>query len=111
MTQNTSNSMGQVEMQQCAQDCLTCSSVCSEAAKSQGANSEMASMLQDCAELCQVTAHFLQHNSQLSGYVCQACARVCDHCANMCEQAGNSDCANACRNAAWSCGQMAKMVA
>jgi hypothetical protein len=116
MAQNQGNQMSQVEIQQCIQDCLSCSDVCLQTAincqKAGGdhAKPEHISMLQDCAEMCMTTAHFLQHNSPLSGSICQACAEVCNHCAGECEQMGDTDCANACRNTAWSCEQLAKLI-
>ena len=108
--------MAQVEMQQCIQDCLTCHSVCMDTAQKGrqegGAPAEMGhiQMMLDCAEICLTAAHFMQHNSPLYGYVCQAAAQVSNHCANECDQMGDSDCANACRNASSSCEQMTKMV-
>jgi hypothetical protein len=117
MQQNTGssnpNQLTQVEIQQCIQDCMTCHDVCLQAAQ-QGNNDQAKSahvqLLQDCAELCLTAAHFMQHNSPLYGYVCQAVASVANHCANACQQMGDSNTANACRNAAWSCEQMTKLV-
>ncbi len=108
--------MEQVEMQQCIQDCLNCHAVCIQTAKQcqqtggDHAKPEHIQMLHDCAELCLTAAHFMQHDSPLVGYVCQATAQVTNHCANECEQMGDTDCANACRNANWSCDQMTKMM-
>ncbi|HEU0002773.1 MAG TPA: four-helix bundle copper-binding protein [Ktedonobacteraceae bacterium] len=116
MQQNTGKSRGQVEMQQCIQDCLNCNAVCTQTAqKCQQAGGDHArpehiQMLHDCAEMCLTAAHFMQHNSPLVGYVCQAAAQVTNHCSNECEQMGDTDCANACRNASWSCDQMTKML-
>jgi len=117
MQQNSGESMSQVEMQQCIQDCLNCHAVCMQVADkyrqggSEQANAEHMYMLLDCAEMCLTSAHFMQHNSPLYGYTCQTCAQVCTHCANMCEQMGNSDCVNACRACAESCQQITKLVA
>src|SRR5579884_4075186 len=100
MSQNAGNSMGQVELQQCIQDCLTCYDVCMQiAANDQHASGDHAklehiSILQDCAELCQTAAHFMQHNSPLYCYVTQACAQVATRCAAESEQMGDSDAAN-----------------
>jgi hypothetical protein len=119
MQQNTgnSNAMGQIEIQQCIQDCLNCQQVCLQSADAgQQAGSDSAKMdhlqmLRDCAELCLTTAHFLQHGSPLAGYLCQAAEQVTTICSNECDQTGDSDCANACRNVSWSCNQLTKMVA
>lgn len=106
----------QIEIQQCIQNCLACHETCAQmAAADRQAGGDHASkehihMLQDCAELCLTTAHFLQHGSALAGYVCLASAQVTTICANECEETGHTDCANACRNVAWSCNQLTKMI-
>ena len=116
MQQNTNQSMGQVEIEQCIQDCLNCHTVCIDTAQKcrqaggDHGSKEHVQMMLDCAEMCLTAAHFMQHNSPLYGYVCQAAAQVSNHCANECEQMGDSDCANACRTASWSCDQMTKMI-
>lgn len=106
----------QIEIQQCIQNCLECHKTCMQMAeedrrsRDDHATKEHIQMMLDCAEICLTTAHFLQHGSALAGYVVQACAQVTTICANECEQAGHTDCANACRNAAWSCTQLTKMI-
>jgi hypothetical protein len=111
---DTGNSMEQVEMQECIQNCLKCHRVCTETAnKHKRAGNEHAqhvTMLLDCAEMCLTTAHFMQHDSPLFGHVCRVSALVSTHCAGECDLMGDTDCANACRNCAWSCEQMAKIV-
>jgi hypothetical protein len=117
MAQNQENPMDQVEMQQCIQDCLDCNTVCLETAMDHQeaggpqANPDYVLLLQDCAEICMTAAHFMQHDSPLYGFVCQTCALVCNHTAGICDQAGDTDCANACRTCAWSCDQLAKLIA
>jgi len=113
MQQNTQNAILQQQIQDCIQDCLNCHQVCQNMATSiqQGQNATHRNLLLDCAELCQTTAHFLQHSSPLAGYVTQTCAQVCTHCKEVCNQAGMNDCANACDICANSCQQMSKMVA
>ena len=109
--QNSDNPMVDAEMQMCIQNCLNCYAVCMNMVNGgQQAKSQYTTMLQDCAEMCMTTAHFMEHNSPLYGYVCQTCAQVCNHCAGECESKGDTDCANACRNCAWSCEQLAKLV-
>jgi hypothetical protein len=116
MSQNAGNQMGQVEFQQAIQDCSTCHDVCMQTAANDRhasgdhAKPEHIALLQDCAALCQTAAHFMQHNSPLYGYVTQACAQVATHCADESDQMGDTDAANACRNAAWACDQVTKMV-
>jgi hypothetical protein len=116
MQQNSGASMAQVEMQQAAQDCMNCHAVCLQTAKqcqqAGGKHAEAAhiQMLQDCAELCQVTAHMLQHSSPIAPVVCGATAQVTERCAFECEQMGDTNCVNACRNASSSVGQIAKII-
>ena len=116
MQENSGKSMGQVEIQQCIQDCLNCHAVCvrtADACRQAGgdhAKDEHIYVLLDCADMCLTAAHFMQHNSPLYGYACQAAMQVANHCAGECEQMGDDDCANACRNAASSCEQLTKMV-
>lgn len=108
--------MVQVELQQCIQDLQSCHDVCAQTAVNcqeaggDHAKPEHIAMLQDCAEMCQTTTHFMQHDNPLYGYVAQACAQVTTHCGEECTQMGDTDCANACQNAAWSLEQITKLV-
>jgi hypothetical protein len=112
MQQNSQNPMLQQQMQDCIQDCLNCAQVCQDKANSmQGQNTDQVNLLLDCAELCTTAAHFMQHSSPVYGYVCQACAQVCTHLEDVSAQAGMDDIANACKNCAYSCQQIVKMVA
>ena len=116
MQGNTEQPMVQVEIQQCIQDCLECHAVCKRTADAcrkaggEHGTDEHVNMLLDCAEICLTAVHFMQHNSPLYGYVCQATAQVTNHCAGECERMGDVDCANACRNASWSCEQLTKLL-
>ncbi len=116
MQQNSQESMSQAEIDQCIQNCHNCYNACLQtAAKYQqsGKQNEQAvymRLLLDCADICQVSESFMRRQSERSGYICGICAQICEECANHSDQMGETDCANACRNAAWSCGQMAKMV-
>ncbi len=115
MQQNTPNT--QIETQQAIQDLLNCQQVCSQTAETDRQSSgshageSHVQMLQDCAELCLTTAHFLQHGSALAGYLCQTCAQVTTIFANEFDEMGDTDVANVCRNVAWSTNQLSKMVA
>ena len=116
MQENPELPLSQVEMQQCIQDCLDCHAVCMQTAEAcrqaggEHAHDEHVYMLLDCADMCLTAAHFMQHNSPLYGYTCQACMQVCNHCAGECERMGDNDCANACRTCAQSCEQLTKLV-
>jgi hypothetical protein len=117
MQQNTGDQLSQVEMEQCIQDCLNCQTVCvqtMEKYKQAGNQQDHAAyirLLEDCAEICLTAAHFMQRNSPLYGYTCEACAQVCTRCAGASEQMGETDCANACTICAQSCQQIVKIVA
>jgi len=109
-------SMSQVEIQQCMQDCLNCNAACTrtaEACKRAGGEhgkDEHIYMLMDCAEMCLTAAHFMQHDSPLYGYACQAALQVTTHCAGECELAGDTACANACRSCADSLQQVVRLI-
>ncbi len=115
-THNQGNQLGQVEMQQCIEDCMSCYNVCIQTARAcQQAGGEHAEqghiwMLLDCAEICQTVAHFMEHDNPLYGYVTSAAAQITNHCSERCAQMGDDDCANACKNASWSLQQISKMV-
>jgi hypothetical protein len=114
MTQNTGNQALEGQMQDCIQDCLNCHAVCTDMASQAlqgGKNATYVRTLLDCAEICLTAAHFMLRDSELHGYVCEACARVCTHCADLCFQMGDNDCGEACRACANSCQQIVKMLA
>ncbi len=116
MQQNTGNqnqgnqeSMSQVEMDQCIQDCVTCSDACLQGATN-ASDQQHAVYLRDCSELCLAAAHFMQHQNPLYGYVVNAAAEVTQRTGEQSEQMGDTNSANACKNASWSLQQVAKMV-
>ncbi len=106
----TQEPMSQVEMDQCIQDCIKCSDVCLQSATG-NSDRQHAAYLRDCSELCLAAAHFMQHQNPLYGYVVNAAAEVTQRTGERCEQMGDTNCANACKNASWSLQQIAKMVA
>ncbi len=109
-------SMSQVEIQQCIQDCLNCHATCkrtAEACKRAGGEhgkDEHVYMLLDCAEICLTAAHFMQHDSPLYGYVCQAALQVANHTAEECERSGDTDCANVCHTCVDSLQQVVRLL-
>lgn len=107
---NQQQSMGQVELNQCIQDCIACSDACLSSASS-ATDQSHATYLHDCSELCLAAAHFMQHQNPLYGYVVNAAAEVTQRTGERCEQMGDANCANACKNASWSLQQVGKMVA
>ena len=106
----TQEPMSQVELDQCIQDCIKCSDVCLQSAAN-SSDQQHAVYLRDCSELCLAAAHIMQHQNPLYGYVVNAVAEVTQRTGERCEQMGDTNCANACKNASWSLEQIAKMVA
>ncbi len=106
--------------QTCIQNCLESSQLCIQTIDhcltkgGQHAESKHIKLLQDCAELCQLSAHFMLRNSDFHSSICQTCADVCTACADNCETMAVSDaemkaCAEACKKSALSCQDMATM--
>lgn len=109
------------EMQQCIQHCLHCYQTCLESItfglRKGGAfaATENIQMLQDCAEVCLLSANFMIRDSNLHGRTCALCEQACQRCADMCERADSQEpedsqiksCATMCRQCATSCGLMA----
>ena len=65
----------------------------------------------DCAEICRLSADFMQRGSEHVKKACAACAEVCQHCANHCltfpDDRVMRDCAEVCQRCAESCRKMA----
>jgi hypothetical protein len=68
------------------------------------------SLLQDCAELCRLSANFMLSSSDFSHDLCGICARLCESCAMSCEDFTDDQqlrkCAQICRRCAESCRMM-----
>lgn len=105
------------EMQHCIDNCLDCFRVCAETLTycletgSRRFEPEHLKVLQDCVEICQVSAHFMIRGSDLHKHTCAVCSAVCDRCAEACERFEEDEmmmaCAEACRHCAESCKDMA----
>ena len=107
------------EMREAIQNCQECHATCTETTAYsllQGgkyAESDLVSLLLDCAQLCAVSADFMLRMSQFSGRVCGVCAAICVPCADSCERVAPADtmmkrCADVCRRCAESCRRMAE---
>jgi hypothetical protein len=104
------------EMQHCITNCMTCSAVCEQTLQyclKQGgrhAQAKHVSLLQDCIEICDLSAHFMLRGSQRHQSTCRACAEICEACAAECDAMGNDpvmqQCAEMCRSCAASCRSM-----
>jgi hypothetical protein len=106
------------DMQDCISDCMTCHASCLETIQhclqmgGEHASATHIRLLQDCAQLCMMSADFMLRLSPYHSHTCGVCADVCETCAQDCERlAGGDDvmqrCAEACRRCADSCRQMA----
>lgn len=104
-------------LQQCIQNCLDCSRICTETISychEQGGKHTVPAhikLMLDCAEICQLSAHFMLRGSGFHTQTCAVCAEVCNACAESCEQFGDdakmNNCADICRRCASSCREMA----
>lgn len=106
------------EMQKCIHLCHDCHALCiltiGNCLKLGGRHAapEHIRLLQDCAELCEITAHYLIRGSSLHERMCGLCAEVCRQCADNCLQVAGDDqmvkkCAEMCKTCAGSCERMA----
>lgn len=105
------------EMQACIQNCLQSSLVCNQMIQhclqrgGEHADPDHLKLLQDCAEICTVSAHFMARESEYHRLSCGLCAEVCEACAKDCDSFDNDEmmasCASVCRHCAASCEKMA----
>lgn len=103
-------------MKQCIENCLDCYSICTQTltyCQSKGgkhADPEHLRLLQDCIEICQLSADFMLRRSPLHTRTCGVCAEICERCAVSCETMPEDPwmkaCAESCRRCAQSCQQM-----
>jgi hypothetical protein len=101
----------------CIDDCTRCQAICVETGQycmekaGMHTKAEHVRLLQDCAELCHVTANLMHRVSDLFPIACGVCAEACDRCAKMCDELGMSGdmqmkaCAKTCRRCAETCGE------
>jgi hypothetical protein len=122
MQHNTHPQQGTVsvqhEMSGAIQAALDCHAVCVQTlqhcARKGGhhAEAEHLGILQDCAQICVVSADFMLRDSPVHAQVCGACADTCEACAASCEamsdDAQMQACIDACRRCAQECRRMAR---
>jgi hypothetical protein len=102
----------------CIQNCTDCHAVCTQALLySYETGNEYAEpshlvLLQDCADICQLSATFMLRESERHADVCRVCADICRDAAESCEQFKDdemmAECAQVCRDCADSCERMAR---
>jgi hypothetical protein len=93
------------ELYNCSAVCMECYSECQKES-----NKEMLEhcmkLDQECADVCELTAKFLERNSPNSHKLLQLCAEICNLCARECERHKHGHCvvcARECRKCASSC--------
>ncbi|WP_437300294.1 four-helix bundle copper-binding protein [Sorangium sp. So ce426] len=96
----------------CISACLDCHELCKKMVihclRQGGAHAEPGhvEIMLDCAEICQMSAHFMLRGSPLLGRTCEVCAEVCDRCASECDRFDDERtnmCAEVCRACAEAC--------
>lgn len=108
-------------VQQAIDDCKECHAICVQTIQYsiQYGSSHVAPdhlrLLEDCAQICQLSEDLMLRSSFSSPAICEVCASVCDYCAVSCDQMGEGTnaqlraCADQCRRCAQSCRHMAQM--
>lgn len=104
------------EMHICIDHCEECHAICLDTLQycmEQGgphAAPHHIGLLEDCAQICQISADFMRRGSKFHGETCRACATICEHCAEDCASfPGDSqmeECTQMCRQCAESCHAM-----
>lgn len=107
------------DMQMCIQNCVQCAQVCEQMIQhclsKGGMHSEPSHirLLQDCADICAVSAKFMMRESKLHPKTCGVCAEACLVCAEDCDRMSDDEmmkmCADVCRRCAESCQKMSSM--
>ncbi len=110
-----------MDMQRCIDDCLACFRACTETIQhclqKGGRHAEAAHirLLQDCADVCELSAELMMRRSELHARTCAVCAEACQRCAEGCERLADDDhmrrCAQICRRCAESCRHMSMLAA
>ena len=104
-------------MDQCIKDCISCYGECMSCIPhclsigGKHADPKHITLMMECAEMCNMSATFMQLRGQFAYEHCQLCAKVCDACAESCSSIDADDsmmqkCADFCRKCAESCRNM-----
>ncbi|HEX8916326.1 MAG TPA: four-helix bundle copper-binding protein [Humisphaera sp.] len=108
-------------MQKCIQECSACHHFCLSMVHhclTKGgphAEPDHVRLMQDCAQICQVSADFMSRGSPHHPHLCRECAEICGQCADDCRRLADDAemrrCADACQRCADSCREMAAAMA
>lgn len=106
------------DLTECIRNCRTCHEICLETLAhclAKGgvlAAPEPVGLLEDCIQICQVSADFMARHSERHAETCRACSVICERCAEACTELAEDDetvrrCVEVCRACAESCHEMA----
>ena len=95
----------------CIKSCTDCNQVCLQTIayclEKGGDHIKDIKLLQDCADICQVSAASMARGSDMHGRLCAVCAEISGRCAEACDRHGDDAqmkrCAEACRRCAQEC--------
>jgi hypothetical protein len=104
------------DMQLCIQNCLMCHQTCEQMIAhclnkgGRHATPDHIRLLQDCADICEMSADFMLRGSPFHSRTCAVCAEICRACAADCDSMADDEmmkaCADMCRRCADSCQTM-----
>jgi len=107
-----------LDVQSAIHDCQECAQMCEQmiqhCLKEGGAHADPdhIGLLEDCVDICNLTARFLIRESSLHNLACELCAQITLVCAVDCERFESDEamqaCAKICRKCYASCSRKAK---
>ena len=99
--------------------CIHCRNTCLETVESlqqshqQTKNLTLIWLLRDCAELCDVSIHFMRTEPEMHSCVYAVCAQLSKRCADFCEWFNRNgalqNCIDACRQNAEACQTLSEL--
>lgn len=110
-----------VDQLECIELCVKCGETCSEMLFThclikggEHLKPEHVLAMVDCAEICKVTADFLNRKSSSHRHLCAVCAELCEKCARSCRAIADGSmerCADACELCQEACEAMTRVHA
>lgn len=92
----------------CAEACDTCAKGCVHEANPHSLDTCI-SLTTDCAQICRMTAAYIERNSHVVSFICRACADVCEGCQEECGKYQMDYC-QACMEACQNCVEACRLV-
>lgn len=106
------------EMQNCIEKCIDCHQACEQLIQyclekgEDSAEPHHIRTLQDCTELCAISANLMMRESAFHNRICLLCADVCTACAESCDTYPDDEamkmCGEICQQCAEACRASAK---